>query len=117
MPLTSIYSCIALPLSHWRSKERPSIRQNIGRESNRFEEIEAGVIHSPDSVYTEHPDPRREEWQAKILPMLKKIQVTALLRFSGRSRSMVRRTLARSSRPRRRNQDLLKSVLQGIGVI
>jgi hypothetical protein len=31
----------------------------IGRESNRMEEIEAGVIHSPESVYTEYPDPER----------------------------------------------------------
>ena len=31
----------------------------IGRESNRLEEIEAGVIHSPESVYTEYPDPPR----------------------------------------------------------
>ena len=29
----------------------------IGKESNRLEEIEAGVIHSPESVYTEYPDP------------------------------------------------------------
>ena len=25
----------------------------IGKESNRLEEIEAGVIHSPETVYTE----------------------------------------------------------------
>jgi len=42
----------------------------IGRESNRLEEIEAGVIHSPESVYTEYPDPRRDEWQTRILPVL-----------------------------------------------
>ena len=49
----------------------------IGKESNRLEEIEAGVIHSPDSVYTEYPDPRREEWQTRILPLLKKIPIAA----------------------------------------
>jgi len=89
----------------------------IGKESNRLEEIEAGVIHSPESVYTEYPDPRREEWQTKILPLLKKIPVTALMRFSGRSRSMLVRALAGRSRPRRRNQELLKSVLRRLGVI
>ena len=61
----------------------------IGKESNRLEEIEAGVIHSPESVYTEYPDPSRDEWQTKILPLLKKIPVAALMRVSGRSRSML----------------------------
>lgn len=37
----------------------------IGRESNRLEEIEAGVIHSPETVYTEYPDRRRDELQTK----------------------------------------------------
>lgn len=49
----------------------------IGKESNRLEEIEAGVVHSAQGVYTEYPDPRREEWQTKILPALKKIPVAA----------------------------------------
>ena len=89
----------------------------IGKESNRLEEIEAGVIHSPESVYTEYPDPRREEWQTKILPVLKKIPVAALMRFSGRSRSMLVRALAGRSRPRKRNQELLKSILHRLGVI
>jgi hypothetical protein len=50
----------------------------IGKESNRLEEIEAGVIHSPKSVYVEYPDPRPDEWQTRILPMLKKIPVPTL---------------------------------------
>ena len=86
-----------------------------GKESNRLEEIEAGVIHSPESVYTEYPDPSRDEWQTKILPILKKIPVAALMRLSARSRSMLARTLAGRSRPRRRNQELLKSILRRLG--
>ena len=89
----------------------------IGKESNRLEEIEAGVIHSPESVYTEYPDPSREEWQTRILPFLKKIPVAVLMRFSGRSRSMLVKALAGRSRPRRRNQELLKSILHRLGAI
>ena len=89
----------------------------IGRESNRLEEIEAGVIHSPESVYTEYPDPHRDEWQNRILPVLKNIPIAALMKVSGRSRSMLRRALAGLSRPRKRNQQLLKSILQRLGVI
>ena len=83
---------------------------------NRLEEIEAGVIHSPESVYTEYPDPRRDEWQTRILPVLKKIPIAALMRVSGRSRSMLARALAGRSRPRRRNQQLLKSILHRLGM-
>jgi hypothetical protein len=89
----------------------------IGKESNRLEEIEAGVIHSPESVYTEYPDPSRDEWQTKILPLLKTIPVAALMRVSGRSRSMLVRAMAGQSRPRKRNQQLLKSILQRLGVV
>jgi hypothetical protein len=88
----------------------------IRRESNQLEEVEAGVIHSPESVYTEYPDPRRDEWQTKILPILQKIPIEILMRFSGRSRSMLLRTMAGWSRPRRRNQELLKSILHRLGV-
>jgi hypothetical protein len=89
----------------------------IGRESNRLEEIEAGVIHSPESVYTEYPDPSRDEWQTQILPILKKIPIAALMRVSSRSRSMLRRAMAGRSRPRRKNQELLKSILRRLGVV
>jgi hypothetical protein len=88
----------------------------IGKESNRLEETEAGVIHSPDSVYTEYPDPHRDEWQTKILPVLKNIPVADLMRLSGRSRSMLLKALAGRSRPRKRNQQLLKSILHRLGV-
>jgi hypothetical protein len=54
----------------------------IGKESNRLDEMEAGVIHSPESVYTEYPDPRREEWQTRILPVLNKIPIAALMRLA-----------------------------------
>jgi hypothetical protein len=89
----------------------------IGKESNRLEEIEAGVIHSPESVYTEYPDPSRDEWQTKILPVLKNIPVADLMRLSGRSRSMLVRAMAGRSRPRQRNQQLLKSLLRRLGVL
>jgi hypothetical protein len=89
----------------------------IGKESNRLEEIEAGVIHSPESVYTEYPDPQREEWRTRILPVLKKIPIEVLMRFSGRSRSMLVRALAGRSRPRKRNRELLKSILRRLGVV
>ena len=42
----------------------------IGKESNSLEDVQSGLIHSEQSVYTEYPDPRRDEWKTKILPAL-----------------------------------------------
>src|SRR6185437_2805990 len=37
--------------------------QYIGKESNRIEDVESGLIHSARSVYREYTYPRRDEWQ------------------------------------------------------
>jgi hypothetical protein len=54
-------------------------------------------------IYT---DPRRDEWQTKILPALRKIPVSILMNMSGKSRSMIFEVLAARSRPHRQNQQL-----------
>jgi hypothetical protein len=89
----------------------------IGKESNRLEEIESGTIHSAQNVYTEYPDPRRDEWQTKIMPALKKLPVAAVMQLSGKSRSMLVRALAGRSRPRPRNRQLLASIVCKLGAI
>lgn len=43
------------------------------------------MMHSADDVYTEYTDPRRDEWQTKILPVLKRMPL-AELEKSGLSR-------------------------------
>ena len=84
----------------------------IGKESNSLEEVGSGTIHAAQSVYTEYLDPRRDEWQTKILPALKKLPVSLLTRLSHRSRSMVARARAGRSRPRIKNQKLLAAILR-----
>lgn len=39
----------------------------IGKESNNLEDVEAGLIHSAQNVYTEYVDSRRDEWQTVIV--------------------------------------------------
>jgi hypothetical protein len=51
----------------------------IGKESNNLEEVEAGLIHSAQNVYTEYPDQQRDEWQTKIVPALNKISISRLV--------------------------------------
>src|SRR5438874_1315760 len=60
----------------------------IGKEANRLEEVESGMIHSAQNVYTEYPDPQRDEWMTKIVPTLRRIplsQIETLTHLSRRA--------------------------------
>lgn len=90
----------------------------VGQKCAEFHfNMEAGTIHSAQSVYTEYPDPHRDEWQGKVLPALRKFPVHVLMKLTNKSRSMLERTLAGRTRPRVRNQVLLKSALRKIGAL
>ena len=68
----------------------------IGKESNRLEEVEEQSLLVPSDVYTEYPDPRRDEWDSKWLPMLRSKAVPEL-----ENRGVSRATIyaARAGRP------------------
>ena len=85
----------------------------IGKESNNLEEVEAGLEHSQQNVYTEYQDPRRDEWEAKILPALQSARLADLERLcKGKiSRRALIDLRAGRSRPHQNNQNVLKSLL------
>jgi hypothetical protein len=83
----------------------------IGKESNSLEEVESGLIHSEQSVYTEYPDPRRDEWQTKIVPALREISLTKLQAQSGLSRRTLIDARTGRRRPHRSNQELLSTIV------
>jgi hypothetical protein len=84
----------------------------IGKESNSLKEVESGLIHSAQSVYTEYPDPRRDTWQTKLLPALRKLSLKQLVGTSGMSCSALKEIRAGRSRPHPKNQKLLAAILQ-----
>lgn len=90
----------------------------IGKESNSLEEVEAGLIHSPENVYTEYPDPRRDEWETKIRPILQRPGILKLLQ---KETSLSRRTLIDTRtgkrRPHPKNQTLIIDVLKKLRLI
>ena len=45
----------------------------IGKESNHLEEVDAGLIHSTDDVYTVYPDRTADHWERVVRPLLRKI--------------------------------------------
>jgi hypothetical protein len=87
----------------------------IGKESNSLEEVESGLIHSEQSVYTNYPDMRRDDWTTTILPALRKAQLAHLVKLSGLSRSTLIEVRAGRSRPHRKNQERLLAVLRRLG--
>jgi hypothetical protein len=89
----------------------------IGKESNSLEEVEAGLIHSAENVYTVYSDPRRDEWQTNILPALKKIPLSRLVEMSGLSRRTLIDLRAGRSRPHRNNKELLVVILRKLKLI
>lgn len=89
----------------------------IGKESNSLEEVESGLIHSEENVYTEYPDPRRGEWQTKIVPALRKISLAKLQAETGLSRRMLIKARAGKVTPHRKNQKLLADILRKLNVI
>jgi len=84
----------------------------IGKESNSLEDVESGTIHSEQNIYTEYPDPRRDEWQTKIVPALKKVSLSILEKESGLSRRMLIDARTGCRRPHRKNQELLASIVR-----
>lgn len=89
----------------------------IGKESNSLEEVESGMIHTSQSIYTQYPDPRRDEWQTKILPALKKAPLAILVKMSGLSRRAIIDLRAGRSRPHRKNQMRLASIVRKRGLV
>jgi hypothetical protein len=88
----------------------------IGKESNSLEEVESGLIHSEQSVYTEYPDPRRDEWQTKILPALRKIPLGTLME-TGLSRRMLIKARSGEVRPHPGNQARLVGIVTKLGLL
>lgn len=84
----------------------------IGKESNNLEEIESGLIHSAKDIYTEYQNLRRDEWETKIRPALKKIPLSVLARETGLSRRMLIDARTGRRRPHLNNQRLIITGLQ-----
>lgn len=58
---------------------------HIGKESNRLEEVEAGLVHDPDEVYTEYADPAHSPWRMLVVPVLKRMPRAVLMERTGLS--------------------------------
>jgi hypothetical protein len=56
---------------------------HVGKESNRLEEVEAGLVHDPEEVYTEYEDPAHDPWHTLVVPVLKSMPRAVLAQQVG----------------------------------
>ena len=91
----------------------------IGKESNSMENVDEGMVHSEQNVYTDYADPKRSEWIIKIRPALKKPKLRVLENACGKllSRRELIELRAGRSKPHRKTQELLLSILKGLGLL
>ena len=91
-----------------------SIYRCIGKASNSLASVEEGLMHSEQNVYTEHADPKRDEWTTKILPVLKNFRLGVPVKMCRGllSRRAIIDLRAGRSRPHPRNRKFLESIIQ-----
>jgi hypothetical protein len=82
--------------------------EQIGKESNRLEEVQAGIPHEPEEVYTLYTDPKRDPWKTLTLPVLNRIPPEELKSARLLQESQLREVLAGRAQPRREVKDKLQ---------
>jgi len=73
--------------------------EQLGKEANRLEEVQAGLVHQADEVYTRYQDQRRDPFPRLAIPVLKSMPRSELLRAGILEDSELREVLAGRVRP------------------
>ena len=90
----------------------------IGKESNSLEEVEAGLVHDEQTVYTEYTDRRRDYWSREVVPALWRISLKAWDRESGgKSRRILIDARLGRRLPHRRHRELLIEIARRHGLL
>jgi hypothetical protein len=63
--------------------------RHVGKEPNKLEEVEAGLVHDPDEVYTEYVDARRDPTWETVVAVLKRIPSSRLMKETELARSTI----------------------------
>jgi hypothetical protein len=71
----------------------------IGKESNRLEEVQAGLVHDLANVLVEYANPAAEGWTQLVVPVLRRMPIAAIVDATGLHRRSVERIRA-GVRPR-----------------
>lgn len=89
----------------------------IGKESKAIEDVDAGLVHAATDVYTEYPDPRRDEWRTRVVPALQRIPRKLFERLTGKPRKMLIAARRGHRELRRENRELLIAVARRLRLL
>jgi hypothetical protein len=71
----------------------------IGKEANRIEDAQAGLVHELSELLAHYQDPARDPWFTHVLPVLRTISRGHLVEVSGLAASTITRLRTGKSRP------------------
>ncbi|MFL5481258.1 MAG: hypothetical protein ACJ8AK_03645 [Gemmatimonadaceae bacterium] len=84
----------------------------VGKETNRLEPVQQGLVHDWSEVYTLYRNPELDAWRNDILPGLKRIRRKALSEATGITRRAIRSILNGYSLPSPRTRERLIATLE-----
>jgi len=84
----------------------------IGKESNKIEDVASALVHSAQEVYTEYPDPRRDEWESVIRPALNKVEPERVAEMTGLAVRTIIYARTGTKRPRVKNQERIAAAVR-----
>jgi hypothetical protein len=73
-----------------RRNVAPSAIVFIGKETNRLEEVQQGLIHDWEDALCFYINPDLDTWRSEVIPALKKIPCAVLAKASGKSERTIR---------------------------
>ena len=94
-------------------RARPEFLTYVGKESNKVQEVESGLAHDPDEVYTEYTDQHRDPWHL-IVPLLQGCNLSELATKSGITARQLRNLASRKDRPRKATRQRILEALRGM---
>ena len=89
-----------------RTRAWPTHPINVGKESNRLEEVEAKLHHDPD-LYVEYAEPTRDAWRSLVVPVLERIAAKRPVEETGLAMSTVKAVRNGHTVPHGRNRAAL----------
>jgi hypothetical protein len=90
---------------------------HVGKETNKFKEVEGGIEHDPDAIYTEYHLPDRDAWTAVVLPRLYLAKANELARLTGLSPRSIKAIRNGTQSPRRAVRARLSRVAKELGLL
>jgi hypothetical protein len=80
----------------------PTIVQHIGKESNRLEEAQTGLVEDSDEILNRYGDPNLDVFRELVVPVLRRLGVRETARRTGLGLGSVSAALSGRSTPRAR---------------